>query len=267
MDKLKYKTRRRHSIKNMLEYKELIKNLVVRDLKVRYKRSILGIFWALLEPLLLMILFSVVFSILLRIRIDNYPVFLLCGILPWTFFSTSLSYSAGSIAGNATLIKKIYFPREIIPLTAIISRLANFLISLCLLLIFLLAFKIKLTCYLVYLPLILGVQLIFVLGLSLFFSSLNTFYHDVGFIMQFILFGWFYLTPIFYPLTMVPKEYLSLYMLNPMATIVHSYRNIFFYGLPPDFYYLSIAFVISIFCFLVGIYVFRRLEFRFAEVL
>ena len=263
-------TIRRHhsnSITEFLQYKELIKNLVIRDLKVRYKKSFLGILWALLEPLLLMILFSVVFSILLRIRIENYPVFLLCGILPWSFFSTSLSLSAGSIAGKGTLIKKIYFPREIIPLTAVISRLVNFLISLCLLFVFLIVFQIKFTYYLAYIPLILGVQLIFILGLSLFFSSLNTFYHDVGFIMQFILFGWFYLTPIFYPITMVPEEYLSLYLLNPMATIVHSYRSIIFYGIPPDPFYLSIVFLISIFCFFIGIYVFRRLESRFAEVL
>jgi lipopolysaccharide transport system permease protein len=257
----------RPKFKWLIEYKELIRNLVVRDLKVRYKRSILGILWALLEPLLLMILFTVVFSILLRIQIENYPVFVLCGILPWTFFSTALNYSTGSIAESATLIKKIYFPREIIPLTVIISRLVNFVLSLGLLFIFLIVFKIKFTYYLAYLPLILIIQLIFILGLSLFFSSLNTFYHDMGFILQFILFGWFYITPIFYPVTMVPERYLSLYLLNPMATIVHAYRNIFFYGNPPDFVYLLISLVISIICFLMGAYVFRRLELRFAEVL
>jgi lipopolysaccharide transport system permease protein len=264
---VKHNARQRHSIKEIFKYKELISNLVVRDLKVRYKRSILGIFWALLEPLILMLLFTVVFSILLRIQIEKYPVFVLCGILPWSFFSTSLNYSTGSIAENASLIKKIYFPREIIPLTVIFSRLVNFLVSLFFLFIFLIAFKIKLTYCLAYLPLIVSVQLIFILGLSLFFSSLNTFYHDVGFILQFILFGWFYITPIFYPVTMVPVRYLFLYLLNPMATIVHSYRNILFYGKPPDFDYLLISLTISFFCFLIGIYVFRRTEFRFAEVL
>jgi lipopolysaccharide transport system permease protein len=264
---VKINLRQRHTIKEIFEYKELIKNLVVRDLKVRYKRSILGVFWALLEPLLLMILFTAVFSILLRIQVEKYPVFVLCGILPWTFFSTSLLYSAGSIAENAPLIKKIYFPREILPLTAIISRLMNFLLSLGLLFIFLIAFKIKFTYNFAYLPLILIVQLIFILGLSLFFSSLNTFYHDVGFILQFILFGWFYITPIFYPITMVPERYLSFYMLNPMATIVHAYRNVLFSGIAPDFKYLSIALVISTLCLIIGIYTFRRMEFRFAEVL
>lgn len=258
---------RRHTIKEIFAYKELIKNLVVRDLKVRYKRSMLGVFWALLEPLLLMILFTAVFSILLRIQVGKYPVFVLSGILPWSFFSTSLSYSAGSIAENASLIKKIYFPREILPLAVIISRLVNFLLSLGLLFIFLIAFKIKFTYSLVYLPLILIVQLIFILGLSLFFSSLNTFYHDVGFILQFILFGWFYITPIFYPVTMIPVKYLSLYMLNPMATIVHSYRNILFNGMPPDFNHLLITVIISILCLMMGTYTFRRMEFRFAEVL
>ena len=261
------KNRKRHSIKEIFEYKELIKNLVVRDLKVRYKRSILGIFWALLEPLLLMILFSVVFSIILRIRIENYPIFLLCGILPWSFFATSLSYSAGSIDGNATLIKKIYFPREIIPLTVVISRLTNFLISLFLLFIFLIIFRIKLTYYIAYLPLILGVQLILILGLSLLFSALNTFYKDIGFILQFTLFGWFYLTPIFYPITLVPEKFLSLYMLNPMATIVYSYRNILFYGIFPDLNYLLVSVIVSALCLVIGNYIFRRLEFHFAEVL
>jgi lipopolysaccharide transport system permease protein len=264
---VKEEAHQRYSIKNILQYKELIKNLVVRDLKVRYKRSILGVFWALLEPFLLMVLFSVIFSILLRIRIENYPIFLLCGILPWSFFATSLSYSAGSIAGNATLIKKIYFPREIIPLTVVISRLTNFLISLCLLFIFLIVFRIKLTYYIAYLPLILGVQLVFILGLSLLSSALNTFYKDIGFILQFTLFGWFYLTPIFYPITMVPEKFLSLYMLNPMATIVYSYRNILFYGISPDLNYLLISVFVSALCLVMGHYVFRRLEFRFAEVL
>lgn len=264
---MKKTARQRHSIREIFEYKELIKNLVVRDLKVRYKRSILGIFWALLEPLLLMILFTAVFSLLLRIQVEKYPVFVLCGILPWTFFSTSLSYSTGSIAENAPLIKKIYFPREILPLTVIISRLVNFLLSLALLFIFLIAFKIKFTYSLAYLPLILIVQLIFILGLSLFFSSLNTFYHDVSFILQFILFGWFYITPIFYPVSMVPAKYLSLYMLNPMAAIVHAYRNVLFSGIPPDFKHLFIAFFISILCLISGTYTFRRIEFRFAEVL
>lgn len=264
---MKNNARQRHSIKNIFEYKELIKNLVVRDLKVRYKRSILGVFWALLEPLLLMILFTVVFSILLRIHIEKYPVFVLCGILPWSFFSTALNYSTGSIAGNATLIKKIFFPREIIPITVIFSRLVNFLISLSLLFIFMIAFKTKFTYCLFYLPLIVGIQLLLILGLALFFSSLNSFYHDVGFILQFILFGLFYITPIFYPVTMVPERYFSLYMLNPMATIVHSYRNILFYGIAPDFNYLMISVVVSTFCLITGYYVFRRLEFRFAEVL
>jgi len=258
---------RRHKVRRLLEHKELIRNLVIRDLKVRYKRSILGVFWALLEPLVLMILFTVVFSLLLRIRIENYPVFVLCGILPWSFFSTALSYSTTSIAENANLIKKIYFPREIIPLAVIISRLVNFLLSLGLFFIFLLAFKIRLSYSLAYLPLILAVQLIFILGLSLFFSSLNTFYHDVGFILQFILFGWFYITPIFYPVSMIPQKFLPFYLLNPMATIVYSYRNVLFRGIPPDFTYLLISFFISIFCFLVGVHIFRRLEFRFAEVL
>lgn len=248
-------------------YRELLRNLVVRDLKVRYKRSILGVFWALLEPLILMCLFTVVFSLLLRIQVEKYPVFVLCGILPWSFFNTALAYSATSIVQNAPLIKKIYFPREIIPLAVVISRLVHFLISLVVLLIFLFIFKINITFALIYLPLIIIIQFIFIVGLSLFFAALNTFYNDVGFILQFILFGWFYLNPIFYPLSMVPERYLTFYMLNPMAAIIYSYRNVLFCGLPPQGEYLLMAVVMSLVALLVGVAVFHRLQFRFAEVL
>ncbi len=252
---------------SVLQYKELLKNLVVRDLKVRYKRSILGVFWALLEPLVLMILFTVVFSFVLRIKVEKYPVFVLCGLLPWSFFSTGLSYSSTSIAQHANLIKKIYFPREIIPLGIILARLVNFLISLGLLFIFILIFRVRLTPSVLFLPLIIALQLLLIVGLSLFFTSLNTFYHDVGFILEFILFGWFYVTPVFYPVSMVPERFLKFYMLNPMAVIVHSYRQVLLYGQVPNFGQLMIAALLIAVAFLIGWSVFRRLEYRFAEVL
>ena len=249
------------------QYKELLKNLVLRDLKVRYKRSALGVFWALLEPLILMLLFTVVFSFVLRIKVEKYPVFVLCGLLPWSFFSTGLSYSSTSISEHANLIKKIYFPREIIPLGVILARLVNFLISLGLLFIFMLAFRVKFTPYLIFLPLIIALELLLIIGLSLFFTPLNTFYHDVGFILEFILFGWFYITPVFYPVSMVPERFLKFYMLNPMAVIVHSYRRVLLYGQPPEAWHLSLAFLEVLAALLIGWAVFRRLEYRFAEVL
>ena len=252
---------------SLFKYKELLKNLVIRDLKVRYKRSVLGVLWALLEPLILMILFTVVFSMLLRIKVEKYPVFVLCGLLPWSFFSTGLSYSASSILQHANLIKKIYFPREIIPLGVILARLVNFLISLILLFGFMLAFGVTFTPYIALLPLIIALQLLLIVGLSLFFTSLNTFYYDVGFILEFLLFGWFYVTPVFYPVSMVPERFLKFYMLNPMAVIVHSYRQVLLYGQAPNFGQLMIAALLIAVAFLIGWSVFRRLEYRFAEVL
>ena len=257
----------RHNITKFLQYRELILNLVIRDLKVRYKRSILGIFWAFIEPLVLMILFTVVFSIVLRIKVENYPVFLLCGLLPWKFFSSALSLSSTSIAQHANLIKKIYFPREIFPLGVILARLVNFFITLGLLFLFLLVFKVKFTPYIFFLPLIILLQLFLIVGLSFFFTSLNTFYNDVGFILEFILFGWFYVTPIFYPISMVPDRFLFFYMLNPMAVIVHSYRNVLLYGQGLDVGQLIIAVSIASLAFVIGWMVFRRLDYRFAEVL
>ncbi len=254
-------------IKEILRYKELIRNLVVRDLKVRYKRSLLWLLWAFLEPVMLMALFTAVFSLLLRIKVDNYPAFVICGIIAWNFFTTGVSYSLPSVSGNAGLVKKIYFPKAILPVATVIGRLVNFALSLLLLVFFLVLFRVPMSVNVLYLPVIVLLQVTLILGLSLLLTGLNTLYDDVNFLLNFVFFGMFYLTPVFYSVDMVPERFRSLYMLNPMAIIITSYRDVLLYSRAPRPEYLAVGFAFSGALLLAGFLVFRRLEKVFAEVL
>jgi ABC-type polysaccharide/polyol phosphate export permease len=254
-------------IRDLFRYKELVYNLVSRDLKVRYKRSVLGVAWAFIEPMAMMFLFTLVFSYLLKLKIDNYPVFVLTGLLAWNFFLTGVTYSLGSISSNATLIKKIYFPKEILPVSMILGRLVNFALSLIILVPFFLYFRIPLGVSVLYLPVLVLLQLMLVVGLSLLFTGLDTLYSDVGFLLNFAFFGLFYLTPIFYSPDMVPERFRGVYMLNPMAVLITAYRDILLYSRPPQPYQLSVCFLLCVAVLVAGHIVFKRLEHIFAEVL
>jgi lipopolysaccharide transport system permease protein len=255
------------AISELFRYKELVYNLVSRDLKVRYKRSVLGVAWAFIEPMAMMFLFTLVFSYLLKIKIDKYPVFVLTGLLAWNFFLTGVNYSLSSISSNANLIKKIYFPKEILPLSTIAGRLINFILSLLLLVPFFIWFRVPLGVSILFLPVVIAVQLVLISGLSLLLSSLNTFYNDVGFLANFIFMGFFYLTPVFYSVDMVPERFRTVYMLNPMAAVITAYRDVLIYSRLPDMGYFGLAAALSLFIFVLGLMVFKRAEHTFAEVL
>ncbi|MBC7235255.1 MAG: ABC transporter permease, partial [Chloroflexi bacterium] len=153
---------------HLLDYRELIENLVIRDLKVRYKNSALGFFWSLLNPLLLMVVFTIVFTVMLpNFHVPHFPVFVLCGLLPWNFFSTSVVSALNSISSNGHLIKKVYFPREILTISSVLSNFVNFILALPILILFLFIFNISITVWILYLPLILVVQVFFTCGISL----------------------------------------------------------------------------------------------------
>lgn len=227
---------------NLYNYRELIRNLVIRDLKIRYKNSVLGILWSLLNPILMTLVFSVVFTLMLRRNIENYPVFFLCGYLPWGFLSSSLGGATGSIVGNAQLIKKVYFPREILPIAEVLSNLVNFLVAMLVLFAMLLIFRIQLTPAVLMLPLIILAQTIFILGLVLLTSIANVFYRDTQHILGPLIQAWFFLTPVFYSIKTLPESSEILGMtvniqlwvrrLNPMASLVASYRDILYWGTP-----------------------------------
>ncbi len=249
-------------------YIELVYNLAKKDLKVRYKTASLGFLWAILNPLLMMVVLTVIFSIFLRIKTDYpYSVFILTGLIPWAFFNLSLSSCTNSIVDNSNLIKKVYFPREIIPVSIVLANLINFFLSIIILFVFLLSFKIKLTYFILFLPAIIVLQILFTVGISLLTSSLNVYYRDIRYIVEASLLMWFYATPVFYPITMVPERIKSYYFLNPMAGIITSYRRILLEGQPPDLYLFMETSLITVAVLVIGYVVFKKIEPAFADLI
>lgn len=269
-------------LRELLAFRELIENLVVRDLKVRYKSSLLGFVWSWLNPLLLMAVFTVVFTIMLpNLSIPKFPVFVMCALLPWNFFNTSVMSATQSIVQNGHLIKKVYFPREILPISTVLSNFVNFVLALPVLFALILVFRVPLNIWLVYLPIIMLVQLAFTVGIALVLATLNLFYRDTLVIMEVVMQAWFFLTPIFYPVELLPESKVLLgavlpvrrltYILNPMASIIASYRSVlygFTNGSPPtapalDFFSRTVVTALGV--LVVGYFVFTHYSHRFGE--
>ncbi|MGD9145185.1 MAG: ABC transporter permease [Anaerolineae bacterium] len=259
----------------LYHYRALIKNLVIRDLKIRYKNSILGVLWSLLNPLLMTLVFTIVFSFMLGSDIPDYPVFFMSGYLPWSFFAASVATSTTSIVSNAPLVKKVYFPREVLPLSGVLSELVNFLLALIVLFGLIFAFSLKLTPAILMLPLIILAQTFFVLGLGFFLATANVFYRDTQHIMQVVMQAWFFLTPIFYPITTLPESAEILGMtvnvqlwvrrLNPMASLVAAYRDILFHGVPTGWDFFVRTFITCLTVLVIGYLIFCRFSPVFGE--
>ena len=269
-------------LRELWSYHELLETLVVRDLKVRYKNSVLGFLWSLVNPLLLMMVFTVVFTFLLpNASTPRFPVFVLTALLPWNFFSTAVMSATNSIVHNGHLVKKVYFPREILPISTVLSNFINFLFSMPVLFMLILIFHQPINTSLLYLPLIMIVQIIFTIGIALVLATLNVFYRDTGVIMEVIMQAWFFLTPIFYPVDLLPLSKTLwgvvlpvrrlVYILNPMASIIASYRSVlygFVDGSPPAapaFDFFSRTIVTSIIILVIGYAFFTHYSHRFGE--
>ncbi len=257
--------------KKLVAYRELLFSLTKKELKVKYRGSVLGFFWSLLNPVLMMLVYSFVFSMILRQGIQEFAIFLLCALLPYNFFSNSVNYGSGSIISNANLVKKIYFPKEIIPLSIVLSNLINFMLELVVLFIVLSIFGYKFYMYLYLLPLVILVQVIFVSGISMLISALNVFFRDLQHLITILMLVWFFATPIIYPLSMVPERFQFWMQLNPMAVFASYYRNIFYFvkypeGMQwPSLEIIIICLGITFIFFFAGYYVFKKLEPKFAE--
>ncbi len=255
------------------KYKELIYFLVHKEVRIRYRNSLFGFFWSLLEPLGLMIIYTIVFALILKLSrgIDNYPLYILSGLIPWVFFNDTLKKSMQSLSRNASLIKKIYFPREIFPFTTLIANVvANFLPAMLLVIALALILQPGEISWfkMLFAPGIVLLQAVFTFGLSLVLSVLNVFYRDVEFISNLVLRGWMYLSPIIYPLSFVPEEYFNFYVLNPMAVIVSLYHDLFYSNLQTvptwSIFYVIVFSIIQLF---VAMLIFKRLNRRVGEVI
>lgn len=258
-------------IKTLFSYRELLFTLTRKELKVKYRGSALGFFWSLLNPILTMLVYSFVFSIVLRAGIKEFAIFLICALLPFNFLSNSVNYGASSIIGNSNLVNKIYFPREIIPLSIVFANLVNFFFELIALFIVLAVMGYKFYMFLYLLPIVIFIQFFLVVGMTLLVSALNVFFRDLQHLITIIMMVWFFGTPIIYPLSMVPERFQFIIKINPMTIYAAYYRNIFYYvkypegaGFPNTLETLG-ALGITLLIFFIGYYVFKRLEPRFAE--
>lgn len=254
-------------IKPFLYYKYLLYQLTLREIKGRYKQSIIGYFWVLLSPLLQLLVYSFVFSVIFRFPLNNipYPVFLLAGLLPWIYFQTSISAATLSLIDNANLIKKVNFPRETLPYSIITSKAIDFFFASLLFLIFMLLWNITIQTSVIFLLPLFITQIVLMTGLSLLVSTFNLFYRDIQYLVSLLLMLWMYLTPIVYPLSLVPDQYVRIYKLNPMVGIIEGYRSAIF-GLEFDWGTICLSFVFSITLFFLSFWIFKRSEKVFADI-
>lgn len=249
------------------QYRELLKNLIVKELKLKYRGSFLGFFWSLLNPLVMIIVYSIAFKYILRIQLENYTVFLITGLLPWIFFSAATMASTEAVLSNGNLVKKIRFPREILPLATVLFNFIQFLLALAVFfpaLIFLNAkFTLALTAY----PAILLLHLAFTIGVALLLSALTVFYQDVKHLTEVGLMILFWMTPILYYISMVPERVRWLFQLNPMTSYITAYQDIIYWGRWPAWEAWLLGAFWAAAALGLGAWVFRRFNPRFAEEL
>ncbi len=270
----------------LTKYKELMYFLVHKELRIRYRNSLFGFFWTLLEPLGLMVIYTLVFGYLVNLNKGlpegAYPLYVLSGLIPWTFFNNSVRKGTKALSSNASLIKKVYFPREIFPLTMLISNLVNFIPAFGLIMVMAVVTQQSIQWdQLALLPGIILIQSGFTLGIALLVSVLNVYYRDVEFIVNLLMRAWMYLCPIIYPVSMlfssdtepVVQQFADLYFLNPMAVIISLYHGIFFpgQGVPahptiPGFWVIYTV-LVTVFLFLAAWYLFRKMNRRVGEVI
>lgn len=250
-------------IRDSIRYRELIWALALKELKLRYKRSALGFLWALLNPLLLMMVTTLVFSTLIGGSIPHYAIFVLSMILPWTFFSQSLSYAAESVVGNGDLLKKVRVAKLVFPLAAVASNMINLLLSLIPLVLIVLAMGHPFYPTWLYLPVPLLALTIFTIGATFFFAAANVYYRDVAHILQVVLQVWFYITPILYTVDLFPARYRWIFKLNPLIFVMNGFRLSIYYGKVPQMQSILASFVCALLALFIGFAVFRRYQDQF----
>ena len=258
-------------LKQLVEYRELFRTLVSKDTRSRYKGSVLGFAWNFAIPLMQLLVFWLIFGIIIKVSPPgNYPfaIFIFTGLLPWNFLANSLLGGAMSVVGNANLVKKIYFPLQVLPLTPVLSQFISLILGMLVLGVVVLIFGVGFSWYLLLLPLVFLVQLIFISGLALLFGCVNVFYRDVEHILGIVLMAWMYVTPILYPLNIVTNkaEWANICVhLNPMTGIITAYQNLVLDHHSPDWAWFAYAGAVSLILFVAGFQIFNRFKFRFEE--
>ncbi len=255
-------------LKAIWEYRELLYFLVWRDVKVRYKQTVLGATWAILQPLMTMAIFTVIFNYFAKIPSDGlpYPVFAYAALLPWNYFSQAMNRSGNSLVGNAHLITKVYFPRLMIPLAATVTPAVDLAVSFIPLLGLMFWFGITPTRGVLALPSFFLLAMLTALSVGLWLSPIHVRYHDVGYITPFLTQFWMYASPVVYPVSLVPERWRWLYSLNPMTGVIEGFRWALLGKVSPDFQVMAISASVVFVLFLGGIVFFRRTERTFADI-
>lgn len=253
-------------IYNLFKYRELLKTSIHKEVRGKYKGSFLGVIWSFLNPLLMVAVYSIVFPLILRVKEEHYTVFLIVGLIPWTFFTGSITQGTISILHNANLIKKVYFPREILPISTVTSALVNFLITFVIILVMLLVSGIGFSYHIVLVPIVILIQYILQLGIVLVLSGINIYFRDTEYIMGVLLLILFYLTPVVYSISLIPLNYRWIFQLNPISHLITAYRDILYYQQWPDFNALFFVGLFSVISLVIAYYLFRKMERKFAEL-
>jgi len=256
------------NFKELWAYRELLMVLAQRDIKVRYKQTVLGVAWAVIQPLATMLLFSLVFGRLAKIPSDGlpYPIFVYAGLLPWTFFANAISTSGNSLVGQQHLISKVYFPRLIIPLSSIGTGLIDFAISALILLALMFYYGIGWSLNLLAVPFLVVVVIFIALGVGTLLSALTVSYRDFRFVIPFMVQFWMWATPVVYPASLFPEKWQWVLFLNPMAGLIEGFRSAFL-NRPFDLTGLAISLSVAMVVFMLGIFYFEKMERRFADII
>ncbi len=253
----------------LYHYRDLLLLWIGREVRIRYKQSVLGIGWAILQPLALTLVFTVVFSRIVQVETNGvpYPIFAYAALVPWTFFATSLSFGIPSLVNNLNLVGKIYFPREILPLASIGAAVLDFAMAVIVFAGLMLIYQIPLTINVLWvIPLIL-IQLILTIGVTLLGAAAIVFFRDVRFVIPLLVQIWMYASPVIYPTDLVPPEYQTLYFINPMAGLIDGYRRALVNGQAPQAMPVALSAAIALILLLLGYFIFKRSEPVFADLI
>lgn len=249
----------------LYHYRELLKTNVQKEIRGKYKGSFLGVLWSFLNPLLMVLVYAIVFPYLMRMQQEHYLIYLITGIIPWIFFTTVVTSGCNCVWINGGIIKKVYFPRAILPISVVSAGFVNFVISCIVIVLFLIFGGVGLSFNILWVIPIAIIQGLFSLGLLFILSAINVYVRDIEYIVQFFVNLIFYATPIIYNIDMLPDRFRNIIMLNPMVHFINAYRDIFYHKTSPSFASLGIMLGISLIMLIIGYSVFKKLEKGFAE--
>jgi len=258
-----------HDLGKLVQYRDLLYTLSIHRIKVRYKQSVLGGLWAILQPVSLMLMFTFIFSFVAKIPSDGapYAIFVYTALLPWNYFSSSVSNATGSLVNHAQFVTKVYFPREILPATYVIASLFDFVVASVVLVGLMMYYRVPLTIHALYVVPIVLILTGFALAMSLFLSATQVRFRDIGVAVPLLLQLWLFATPVIYPLSSVPERFRSIYLLNPMVGVIDNFRQVSLRGAEPDYRTLMIAAVVSVVLLCLSYVYFKHLESTMADII